>query len=432
MPRNHIKYLNKNDSAGIGVYEIEADSVVSLEELRNEKVKREESGGSVKRNTASYEQNFIGIVISYALIPPKVAKGGQYGGAIEERFADRIMRITDVRNAFGNCAALKFDNASASRLGLSHLIGGNLNGMRILLKDVSLMEGEEGGFVGDPDIPVLTARGGIFPLPELSSIWAFKVLTATKIASATKPVTRAVLYPDCYVEVSNITFQEANCNGSFCDRTMATSIVNEKEAKCICMRSRIPSVGGKMVASMDVQLFKTIDDDGNVTGDPMKVKFCPFQSLAWSKFLLGTFIQSTNLDIEELGQGIKGIAECMHQRIIEVNKNQGWNVFGWYKVGIQVNRTEAKTAAAGPSGGKGGSTGGSNFGRKGKQDEGGGHMGATEVLVHVVKIMPTMINLYMGDTAAVHEYVFQRDANENRMIIGEAANDVVDEVNPFE
>jgi hypothetical protein len=63
-------------------------------------------------------------------------------------------------------------------------------------------------------------------------------------------VTRAVLFPNCYLDVYNITYKEANCNRSFCDRTMAMSIVNEKEAKCICIRSRVPSVGGRMVLSL--------------------------------------------------------------------------------------------------------------------------------------------------------------------------------------
>lgn len=423
-----IKYLDNNDSAGIGVYEIGSETVVSLEQLRLEQVQRE-MRGSTTRHTTSSAQNFIGIVISYALIPPKPAKGGQYGaGPVEERFADRIMKIADAKNHCGNCAALKFVNASESQSGLSHLLGGNLNGMRILLKDVILKEGEETGFVGDPDIPVLTAQGGIFPLQELNSMWAFKTFTATKIASTTKSVTRAVLYPDCFLEVSNITFKEANCNGSFCDRTMATSIVNEKEAKCICIRSRTASVGGRMVLSMDIQLYTAVDDDGNVSGDPMKVKFSKFQSLAWSKFLLGTIIQSTNLDIEELKQGIKHMKNFIHQRVITVNKNRGWNVFGWYKVGIQQNQINTKTAAANSSG----LASGSIFKKLRQSGEDGGHMGATEVLVHVVKVMPIMIVAYMGDRPAAHQYVFQKDVNENRMIAGEAANDVLNDLNPFE
>jgi|AntRauTorckE5430_2_1112549.scaffolds.fasta_scaffold00382_2 hypothetical protein len=424
-----IKYLDNNDSAGIGVYEIGSETVVSLEALRKEHVQRE-SHGCFKRNTASYEQNFVGIVISYALIAPKTAKGGQYGGsAVEERFADRIMRIADAMSPDGNIAALKFVNASESQSGLSHLLNGNLNGMRILLKDVILREGEEGGFVGDSDIPVLLAQGGIFPLQDLSSIWAFKTITSTKIASRTRSVTRAVLFPNCYLDVSNITYKEANCNGSFCDRTMATSIVNEKEAKCICIRSRVQSVGGRMVLSMNLQLYSAVDADGNVSGDPMSIRFSPFQSLAWSKFLLGTTIQSTNSDIVELNQGIKHMVDFVRQRVIAVNKNRGWFVYGWYKLGMQQNKTDTKTAAAASSSG---GTSGSNFKLKGRQqDDAGGHMGATEVLYHAVKIMPTMITAYMGNNAGAHEYVFQKDVNENRMVRGEAANDTLNEVNPF-
>eukprot|EP00979_Chaetoceros_neogracilis_P007245 scaffold1521_cov271-Chaetoceros_neogracile.AAC.53 len=67
-------------------------------------------------------------------------------------------------------------------------------------------------------------------------------------------VTRAELFPNCYLDVYNITYKKANCNGSFCDRTMATHSRNHRHrSKSLDGGKKINELGHHLEACLEAQ-----------------------------------------------------------------------------------------------------------------------------------------------------------------------------------
>ena len=112
-------------------------------------------------------------------------------------------------------------------------------------------------------------------------------------------ITRAIMYKGVFLRVKNVELKSANCIEMFCDRSLCHYNNRQTESKCICF-PKMYSQGGQLTLCMDIEMYKArVMGTGMVEGNELSTIFHPFQSLEWSKLLLGSDIQSTNSNVSE-------------------------------------------------------------------------------------------------------------------------------------
>ena len=344
-----IKYLDRQDP-GNDVFEIDIDTLVGLEKMR---ALHGEKSNVLTENDKKGE-NFMGVVISAKVLPLKKPTSAFQGGGEQHRIVDRILMVSDVLHDAGHCAAILFEDANHSRKGFDHLFQSEvLVGLRVLLTNVSFKDDFQ-CLHNDRDVPILVADE-IYPCQDLSTRWALR-RTIPFNPPKEISVTRAVTFKNFRLRVYNIQIMRANCNSRFCDRSMCFASTNDTEVKCVCLSPK-GFLGGSLVLSMNVELYNQKEYDGGIIrNERYDMMFHPYQSLEWSKFLLGASVESTNSTVEEWERGISNIRTYIDEKIEKINNEGGWDVFAWYKNGLVENKVEI---VADPNGAKtSGNTGG--------------------------------------------------------------------------
>jgi len=161
-------------------------------------------------------------------------------------------------------------------------------------------------------------------------------------------VMRAVTFKNYSLRVSNISVVRANCNARFCDRSMSSSTSNDVDVKCICLNPK-GYQGGFLVLRMDIHLYRREKNESNIFKDKRyDMTFHTFQSLHWSKFLLGpNLIETDNRTSDEWGNGIQNLRTFIGERVTMNNREGDWNVFAWYKNGLVENKLETPDSNVG-------------------------------------------------------------------------------------
>ena len=140
---------------------------------------------------------------------------------------------------------------------------------------------------GERDLPILSFEE-IYPLQEGRSIWMLQSTIDMHIATNIS-IKRAIMYKGVFLRVKNVELKSANCSVMFCDRSLCHYNNRQTESKCICF-PKMYSQGGQLTLCMDIEMYKA---------RAIFTIFHPFQSLEWSKLLLGSDIQSTNSNVSE-------------------------------------------------------------------------------------------------------------------------------------
>lgn len=421
QPHYTIKYLDRQDP-GNDVFEIEVDTLVGLEQMR-------ELHGKNTKTLADKDErdkNFMGVVISAKVMPLKKPTSAFQGGGEQHRAADRILMVSDVLHDAGHCAAIIFQDANDSRKGFDHLLQSEvLVGLRILLMNVSFKDDFQ-CLHNDRDVPILLADD-IYPCQNLSTQWAL-MRSIPFNPPKELSVTRAVTFKNFCLRANNVRIVRANCNARFCDRSMCFASTNDAEVKCVCLSPK-GYLGGSLVLSMNIQLYNEKEyDDGVTQNERYDMIFHPYQSLQWSKFLLGKSIETTNSTVDEWQRGILNIRKHIDEKIERINKEGGWDVFAWYKNGLVENKVEI---VADPNGAK--STGNSGgFGTRRTAEKKGGKYGAMAVKPHIVRILPRQNQDWWMTEGKEMEYVFEEDGmGKKRKASIDSAADKVINMKPF-
>ena len=391
LPR-FIHYLDRQDNNS--VFMVDAVTVVSLEKLRESHVIQKKLLPGIDDAGV----NFMGVVISTKVVPPKKAVSTfQQTGGEPHRAADRIIIVSDVRNPDGHCAAIIFQKPTDSRNGFDHLLLSHpLVGQRVLLMNVSLKGEDIDCLHNDRDVPILLFDA-MYPCQDLRTTWAL-IKDLPFNPPKDDSVTRAVTFKNYSLRVSNISVVHANCNARFCDRSMSSTTSNDVDVKCICLNPK-GFQGGFLVLRMDIHLYRTEESEPNVLKDKRyDMTFHPFQSLQWSKFLLGpTLIEIDNRTTNEWDKGIGNLRKFIRQRVTRINEDGGWDLFAWYKNGLVENKLETPDSNAAKSSNSGG--GGFSSAKKAADiKRANGKYGSMAVKPHIVRILPRHnVELWLGE-----------------------------------
>jgi len=425
MDANLIYYIDKSRGEK-NVRTVKSSTLASLEKMRGD------FDQSARKPDDENQKIFVGAVISSKVVAAKKSFGSN--GVETNRRADRILIVYDALNNFGHCAAIVFETGELSRKGLHFLSDRRpLNGTRVLLTNVEF-KGVSGidCLAGDSDLPILVFEA-IYPLQEHRSLWMLQNTVPMNLASDSS-ITRAITYKSVFLRVKNIQLKKANCSGIFCDRSLCYNSMNDTEVKCMCFPSMF-ALGGRLALSMDIEMYRErVVLTGVVCGEESAVVFHPFQSLEWSKFLLGPNIQSTNSNVEEWECGIINIRKFVETRVNLINLQGGWNLFGWYKNGMVDNKVEVSGVAAGSStAGKGAPS--SFADKKRKDSQSHGKFGSLTAKPHIVRIVPAVNKKYwlQGDGAeGLVQYTYKADAiDATEEVTTEVAKDEIIDGCPF-
>jgi hypothetical protein len=422
MNVNLIYYIDKTRGDEC-VRSVHSKYLLSLEKMRDLYVNQKKRAS---------EQYFIGTVITSKVVAPKKGGFGTNGANENARRYDRIFVVHDAMNNFGHCAAICFENGNDSRSGCKFLDDKRpLNGMRFLLTGVGFKGvGGVEYLGGERDLPILSFEE-MYPLQEGRSIWMLQSTIDMHIATDTS-ITRAITYKRVFLRVKNVELKSANCSGMFCDRSLCPSNNGQTESKCICF-PKMYSQGGQLTLCMDIEMYKErAPGTGVVEGNELSTIFHPFQSLEWSKLLLGSDIQSTNSNVSEWSCGINNLRKFVDDRVNAINLEGGWNIFGWYKNGMIENKVEIPSD---PSGGGGTGGGTAYVAARKKESSIAGRFGALTVKPHIVRIIPALNKPYWLDGEGaddLQQYKYKEDEiDETQQVPAAVRKDEIVNERPF-
>jgi len=420
MDPNLVYYIDKT-RGDENIRTVHSKDLVSLEKMRDL---------FVQQTKVADKQYFVGTVITSKVVAPKKGGFGTNGSA-EKRYSDRIFIVHDALNCFGHCAAIVFDNGGESRSGCRFLSDKRpLNGMRFLLTNVGFKGvGGVKHLAGDTDLPILSFEE-MYPLQEHRSLWMLQSKIDMNLATDTS-ITRAITYKGVFLRVKNIELKSATCSGIFCDRSLCPSSNGDMEVKCVCF-PQMYSQGGHLALCMDIEMYRArAMGTGIVEGKECSTVFHPFQSLEWSKFLLGSDIQSTNSNVAEWSCGILNLRKFVEDRVNLINLQGGWNLFGWYKNGMIENKVEIAGDVG--AGGKGGNA--AYAVAKKKESQNAGKFGALTAKPHIVRIIPAINKLFWleGEGAEdLVQYKYKQDEiDETERVPAAVQKDEIVNERPF-